>query len=84
MSNGDREWLADLKVALRNAHRWERVATSRDMALILEQKYISHTMDMLIGERAQVLIGSGVRLCLKLLLSWKLTTRSTPVLQHDI
>ncbi|EKM48643.1 uncharacterized protein PHACADRAFT_266233 [Phanerochaete carnosa HHB-10118-sp] len=59
MSNGDREWLADLKAALLNAHDWELVATSRDLVLTPEQRYTSHTLDMLIGERAQVLIGNG-------------------------
>ena len=60
MSNGDRQWLADLKAALRRAHPWEHVATSRDLVLTPEQKYTSQTLDMLIGERAQVLIGNGV------------------------
>jgi hypothetical protein len=60
MSNADREWLADLKAALRRAGGWELIATSRDMVLTPEQKYVSQSMDMLVGERAQVLIGNGV------------------------
>ena len=60
MTNGDREWLHDLKKALVRAFRWEHIATSRDMVLTPEQKYVSQTMDMLIGERAQVFIGNGV------------------------
>lgn len=60
MTNGDRAWLDELKHALQRAYPWERIATSRDMVLTLEQKYVSQTADMLIGQRAQVLIGNGV------------------------
>ncbi|EKM61659.1 uncharacterized protein PHACADRAFT_83052 [Phanerochaete carnosa HHB-10118-sp] len=59
MTNGEHEWLADLKAALRHAHAWEHIATSRDMRLTPEQKYVSQAMDMLIGERAQVFVGNG-------------------------
>jgi len=59
MSNGDREWLADLKRALAKMGVWELISTSRDFELTLEQKYTSHTLDMLIGQRAQVFIGNG-------------------------
>lgn len=60
MTNGDREWLQDLKWALRRAYPWLRIATSRDMVLTWEQKHVSQTMDMLIGQRAQVFVGNGV------------------------
>lgn len=59
MSNADRAWLKELKDALRAAYVWEHVATSRDMVLTPEQKYTSQTLDMLVGERAQVFIGNG-------------------------
>lgn len=63
MTNGDRAWLEELKDALLyHASSWERVTTSRDLTLTLEQKYVSQSIDMLIGERAQVLIGNGVSL----------------------
>lgn len=61
MSNGDAEWLADLKAALRGAHAWEHIATSRDMVYTWEEKFVAQSMDMLVGERAQVFIGNGVR-----------------------
>ena len=62
MSNGDKEWLEELKTALRASWSgWKLVATSRDLVLTPEQKFVSQTMDMLIGERAQVVIGNGVR-----------------------
>lgn len=60
MTNGDRAWLQDLKAALARSFKWEHIATSRDMLLTPEQRYVSQTMDMLIGERAQVFIGNGV------------------------
>lgn len=61
MSNGDKGWLGELEVALRRANKWDRIATSRDMVLTPEQRYTSQTTDMLIGQRAQVFIGNGVR-----------------------
>lgn len=61
MTNGDHEWLKNLKHALFASHTWEHVATSRDLTLTWEQKFVSQTMDMLVGERAQVFIGNGVR-----------------------
>lgn len=60
MTNGDREWLAALKHALNASHEWDSIATSRDLALTWEQKFVSQSMDMLVGERAQVFIGNGV------------------------
>ena len=61
MSNGDAAWLEELKGALRAGGGWERIASSRDLVLTPEQKYVSQTLDMLVGQRAQVLIGNGVR-----------------------
>ena len=60
MTNGDAHWLAELKAALRAAFAWERIATSRDMIFTWEEKFVSQSMDMMIGERAQVFVGNGV------------------------
>lgn len=60
MTNGDAVWLRQLKDALKVAYSWNSIATSRDMSLSLEAKYVSHTTDMLIGQRAHVFIGNGV------------------------
>lgn len=60
MTNGERGWLEELKDALRRAYDWEYITTSRDMVWTPEQKYVSQATDMLIGQRAQVLIGNGV------------------------
>jgi len=59
MTNGQVPWLQELKAALLKAHRWNQVASSRDLKLNWEQKYVAQTVDMMIGERAQVFIGNG-------------------------
>jgi hypothetical protein len=63
MTNGDRAWLAGLKAALHSAHAWDHIATTRDVVLTWEEKFVSQTMDMLIGQRAQVFVGNGVSVC---------------------
>ncbi|KAI0683422.1 hypothetical protein BC835DRAFT_1295970 [Cytidiella melzeri] len=59
MTNGNTIWLSHLKEALLEVYAWDSVATSRDMVLTWNEKYVSHTADMLIGQRAQVFIGNG-------------------------
>lgn len=59
MTNGDVEWLQQLKEALMRVKKWEAVATSRDLKLSWEAKPVAQAVDMLIGQRAQVLIGNG-------------------------
>ncbi|KAI0082141.1 hypothetical protein K474DRAFT_1634064 [Panus rudis PR-1116 ss-1] len=59
MTNGPRPWVAKLKSSLRKSGHWDKIAASRDLALTPEQKYIGQAIDMLIGQRAQVLIGNG-------------------------
>ncbi|PSR92064.1 hypothetical protein PHLCEN_2v4780 [Hermanssonia centrifuga] len=66
MTNGDKAWLAQLEYALRKMHVWDKIATSRDMVQTPEEIYISQATDMLIGQRAQVLIGNGVSVVLAL------------------
>lgn len=61
MSNGDEAWLRKLKEALLEIKRWDAVVTSRDLRLSWEAKPIAQAVDMLIGQRAQVFIGNGVR-----------------------
>ncbi|KAH9926412.1 uncharacterized protein B0H18DRAFT_1085010 [Fomitopsis serialis] len=53
------EWVDELKAALYAMGGVERVMGSRDVQLNWEQKYIAQAVDMLIGQRAQVLIGNG-------------------------
>ncbi|KAI0826561.1 hypothetical protein BC628DRAFT_1319723 [Trametes gibbosa] len=59
MTNGAPSWVARLKAALRKKHAWAHVASSRDLMLTPEQKYVGQALDMLVAQRAQVFIGNG-------------------------
>ncbi|KAG2346858.1 hypothetical protein BDR05DRAFT_877897 [Suillus weaverae] len=59
MTNGNVEWLQQLKEALMQVKKWDAVVTSRDLKLGWEAKPVAQAVDMLIGQRAQVLIGNG-------------------------
>ncbi|KZT27662.1 hypothetical protein NEOLEDRAFT_1130722 [Neolentinus lepideus HHB14362 ss-1] len=64
MTNGRKEWVDELKEALRRRgveerREWENVASSRDLVLNREQKGIAQSVDMVVGQRAQVIIGNG-------------------------
>ncbi|CCM02755.1 uncharacterized protein FIBRA_04863 [Fibroporia radiculosa] len=59
MTNGASEWIHELKAALESLGGWERISSSKDLVLSKEQKYVSQAVDMLIGQRAQVVIGNG-------------------------
>ncbi|KAI0830864.1 hypothetical protein BC628DRAFT_1312385 [Trametes gibbosa] len=59
MTNGKRPWVAELKAALKNTGGWDKIASSRDLVLNKEQQYIAQSVDMLIGQRAQAIIGNG-------------------------
>ncbi|EIW79022.1 hypothetical protein CONPUDRAFT_155708 [Coniophora puteana RWD-64-598 SS2] len=63
MTNGASEWVSELKQALQRAtagsQPWENIASSRDLQLTWEQKYVAQAVDMYVAERAQVLIGNG-------------------------
>ncbi|KAJ3530634.1 hypothetical protein NM688_g7680 [Phlebia brevispora] len=60
MTNGKREWVDELKDALFAMGGWEKIASSRDLVITKEQKEVAQAVDMMIGERAQVIIGNGV------------------------
>ncbi|KAH9848890.1 hypothetical protein C2E23DRAFT_738450 [Lenzites betulinus] len=59
MTNADTEFLSELTIALKHDAHWDSIATTRDMVLNLEQRYVSQAVDMLVGQRAQVFIGNG-------------------------
>ncbi|PCH34412.1 hypothetical protein WOLCODRAFT_61697 [Wolfiporia cocos MD-104 SS10] len=59
MTNGSREWLAQLEAALMRSGIWTSVTSSRDLLLNAEQEYVKQAVDMLIGHRSQVFIGNG-------------------------
>ena len=60
MTNGAVPWVEELKAALKSLGNFKHVASSRDLVLNWEQKYVAQAMDMLVGQRAQVFIGNGV------------------------
>lgn len=60
MTNGPTEWVEELKSKIMALGGWDGVATSRDLALIPEQKYIAQAVDMAVAMRSQVFIGNGV------------------------
>ncbi len=67
LTNGRPEWLRELKDALQEDARrerlseWEHIGTSRDLRLTGEQKHNSQAVDMAVAQRAEVFIGNGVR-----------------------
>ncbi|KAI0780428.1 hypothetical protein BD413DRAFT_464442 [Trametes elegans] len=59
MTNGNRLYLEELAAALDRDSHWDMIATSRDMVLTQEQRYVAQAVDMLVGQRAQIFIGNG-------------------------
>jgi len=60
MTNGKREWVTKLKEAFLAADHWDNIASSRDLELNDEQRYVAQAADILIGQRADVFVGNGV------------------------
>ena len=62
MTNGKAPYIANLKRALWDAApgEWDSISSSRDLALNWEQKFVAQAVDVLVAQRAQVLIGNGV------------------------
>ena len=63
LTNGKKDWVAELEERLLEAGDWETVFSSRDMVLTPEQKYVAQAIDMAIAERAAVFLGNGVSWC---------------------
>ncbi|EJD03536.1 uncharacterized protein FOMMEDRAFT_81968 [Fomitiporia mediterranea MF3/22] len=59
MTNGPTDWIEDLKNNIMDMGGWEGVASSRDLTLVPEQKYIAQAVDMAIAMRSQMYIGNG-------------------------
>jgi hypothetical protein len=74
MTNAGVPWLEELKEELMKAHKWNQIASSRDLKLNWEQKYVAQTVDMMIGQRAQVFIGNGVRAHALVFVNWMCLT----------
>ena len=60
MTNGKPPYIAELKSALKDAAEWDSISSSRDLVLNWEQKFVSQAVDVLVAQRAQVIIGNGV------------------------
>jgi len=59
MTNGKDPWLSELKEALHKSGKWKQISSSRELRLSWEMKYVVQTIDMVIGQRADVFIGNG-------------------------
>ena len=66
MTNGKNPWLQELTDELKGANPggWDLIASSRDLKLSWEQKFVSQALDMYVGTRAEVFVGNGVRFSL--------------------
>lgn len=60
MTNANASWVAELERALAREAKWAAFATKRELVLTDEQRYVAQALDMMIGQRAQVVIGNGV------------------------
>ncbi|KAH7885775.1 hypothetical protein F5I97DRAFT_1875293 [Phlebopus sp. FC_14] len=59
LTNGPVPWVEELKLALAQDMHWAHVASSRDLELTWEQKFVAQGMDMYVAQRASVFIGNG-------------------------
>ena len=69
MTNGKRPWLGELKKALHKSGNWNQISTSRELRITWEQKFVAQSIDMVVGQRADVFIGNGVSQTLPALVS---------------
>ena len=60
MTNGKDPWLSELKKALHDSGKWKNISSSRELNVTWEQKYVAQSIDMAVGQRADVFIGNGV------------------------
>jgi hypothetical protein len=66
MTNGDQEWVGELKAALVRIGGWDEdvnaITIGTDMVLTQEQYWVAQAVDMDVAGRAAVFIGNGVRI----------------------
>ena len=60
MTNGEHDWVQELKGALRAMGGWESVVASKDLRLTWDQRFIGQAIDMAIAQKAEYFIGNGV------------------------
>ncbi|KAI0032867.1 hypothetical protein K488DRAFT_85461 [Vararia minispora EC-137] len=59
LTNGSKDWLGELKIALSQVRPWLSITTSRDLDITWEQKFVAQAMDQLIATRAEVFVGNS-------------------------
>ncbi|KAH9917019.1 uncharacterized protein B0H18DRAFT_884210 [Fomitopsis serialis] len=59
MTNAPGEWVDELREAVRATGGWRTVASSRELEVNWEQRFVKQAVDMLIGQRAEVFVGNG-------------------------
>ena len=69
MTNGSPEWVEELKKALMKDYPWKQISSSWQMQVNWEQMFTAQAVDMMIGQRADVFIGNGVRVYMNSFLS---------------
>ena len=69
MTNGSPEWVEELKKALMKDYPWKQISSSWQMQVNWEQMFTAQAVDMMIGQRADVFIGNGVRVYMNAFLS---------------
>ena len=60
MTNGKLPWLSELKEALHESGNWNQISSSRELQVTWEQKFVAQSIDMAVGQRADVFVGNGV------------------------
>ncbi|EIW63861.1 uncharacterized protein TRAVEDRAFT_111583 [Trametes versicolor FP-101664 SS1] len=78
MTNGDGVFIAELRTALGRDQDWKMITSSRDLSLNWEQKYVAQAVDMLVGQRAQVLIGNGFSTMTSNIVTMRMANRIRP------
>lgn len=59
MTNGKDPWLSELKMSLHKSGDWKQISSSRELQVTWEQKYVVQSVDMAVGQRADVFVGNG-------------------------
>jgi hypothetical protein len=60
MTNGKHPWLGELKKALHKSGDWNQISSSRELQVTWDQRFVVQSIDMVVGQRADVFIGNGV------------------------
>ncbi|KAI0370021.1 hypothetical protein BV20DRAFT_1075702 [Pilatotrama ljubarskyi] len=78
MTNGNKEFITELRNALWRDQDWQMISSSRDLVLNWEQKFVAQAVDMLIGQRAQVFVGNGFSTLTSNIITMRMANRFDP------